>query len=294
MRCACAMWDGGGGTCAELCHLHSCSWLSSITARQLGAGARPLRHSSATRDSSSWCCCDSSSWRGRGSSSWRAGVRARRRGGSLRCAGRRWSRRRCCSRRGMTRCATRCGCSKARLSSRHGWPRATASTRAPRKAVPHCAAHANDAVGRVGQARAHRARGVGGRRRGRGRRRRDEGGVRAAARTRLHERPPPGLGCASAPLGAGSAHPRDGAPPSGEALPTVPRRAHSCCSPVASVGSWRGGGRAVPVGGGGRAWELWVLSTLRCVLCGASWAWHARHAAAARVLERDACACQKD
>ena len=287
------MWDGSGGTCAELCHLHSCSWLSSITARQLGAGARPLRHSSATRDSSSWCCCDSSSWRGRGSSSWRAGVRARRRGGSLRCAGRRWSRRRCCSRRGMTRCATRCGCSKARLSSRHGWPRATASTRAPRKAVPHCAAHANDAVGRVGQARAHRARGVGGRRRGRGRRRRDEGGVRAAARTRLHERPPPGLGCASAPLGAGSAHPR-GAPPSGEVLPTVPRRAHSCCSPVASVGSWRGGGRAVPRRGGRRAGVELGLSTLRCVLCGASWAWHARHAAAARVLERDACACQKD
>ena len=151
---------------------------------------------------------------------------------------------------------------QSQTSSRHGWPRATASTRAPRKAVPHCAAHANDAVGRVGQARAHRARGVGGRRRGRGRRRRDEGGVRAAARTRLHERPPPGLGCASAPLGAGSAHPRDGAPPSGEALPTVPRRAHSCCSPVASVGSWRGGGRAVPVGGRGSCG-----SCRRCAVC---------------------------
>ena len=68
----------------------------------------PLRHSSDTRDSSSW--------RGRGSSSWHAGVRARRRGGSLCCAGRRWSRRRC-SRRGMMRCATRCGCSKARLAA---------------------------------------------------------------------------------------------------------------------------------------------------------------------------------
>ena len=123
---------------------------------------------------------------------------------------------------------------QSQTSSRHGWPRATASTRAPRKAVPHCAAHANDAVGRVGQARAHRARGVGGRRRGRGRRRRDEGGVRAAARTWLHQRPPPGLGCASASLSAGSAHHRDGAPPSGEALSTLPRRAHSCCSPVAS------------------------------------------------------------
>ena len=246
MRWACAMWDGGGGKCAELCRLHSCSWLSSITARQLGAGARPLRHSSATRDSSCWCGCDSSSWRGRGSSSWRAGVRARRRGGSQRCAGRRWSRRRCCSRRGMTRCATRCGYSKARLAAGTAGlarlPRRT--TRAPRKAAPHCAAHANDAVGQVGQARAHRARGVGGRRRGRGWRRREEGGVQAAARTRLHQRPPPGLGCASASLSAGSAHPRDGAPPSGEALSTLPRRAHSCCSPVASVGSWRGGGCA--------------------------------------------------
>ena len=168
----------------------------------------------------------------------------------------------------MARCATRCGYSKARLAAGTAGlarlPRRT--TRAPRKAAPHCAAHANDAVGRVGQARAHRARGVGGRRRGRGRRRRDEGGVRAAARTWLHQRPPPGLGCASAPLSAGSAHPRDGAPPSGEALPTVPRRAHSCCSPVASVGSWRGVGRAVPVGGGrgvapwDGSWELWVLS----------------------------------
>ena len=210
MRWACVMWDGGGGKCAELCRLHSCSWLSSITARQLGAGARPLRHSSAKRDC--WCGCDSSSWRGRGSSSWRAGVRARRRGGSLCCAGRRRSQRRC-SRRGMMRCATRCGCSKARLAAGTAGlarlPRRT--TRAPRKAAPHCAAHANDAVGQVGQARAHRARGVGGRRRGRGWRRREEGGVQAAARTRLHQRLPPGLGCASAPLSAGSAHPRDGA-----------------------------------------------------------------------------------
>ena len=150
------MWDGGGGTCAELCHLHSCSWLSSITARQLGAGARPLRHSSATRDSSSWCCCDSSSWRGRGSSSWRAGVRARRRGGSLRCAGRRWSRRRCCSRRGMTRCATRFGCSKARLAA--GTAGLARLPRRERRARPRLIA--DDAVGRVGQARAHCARSV--------------------------------------------------------------------------------------------------------------------------------------
>ena len=49
---------------------------------------------------------------------------------------------------------------QSQTSSRHGWPCATASTRAPRKAVPHCAAHANDAVGRVGQARAHCARSV--------------------------------------------------------------------------------------------------------------------------------------
>ena len=169
----------------------------------------------------------------------------------------------------MMRCATRCGCSKARLgtSSRHGWPRATASTRAPRKAAPHCRRRSR-ASGPSASTLCSQRRG---RRRGRRRRRRDEGGVRAAARTRLHERPPPGLGCASAPLGAGSAHPRDGAPPSGEALPTVPRRAHSCCSPVASVGSWRGVGRAVTVGGGrGPVGAVGVVAcgSCRCALCG--------------------------
>jgi hypothetical protein len=153
MRWACAMWDGGGGKCAELCRLHSCSWLSSITARQLGAGARPLRHSSAKRDC--WCGCDSSSWRGRGSSSWRAGVRARRRGGSLCCAGRRRSRRRC-SRRGMMRCATRCGCSKARLAA--GTAGLARLPRRERRARPRLIA--DDAVGRVGQARAHCVRSV--------------------------------------------------------------------------------------------------------------------------------------
>jgi len=109
------MWDGGG----ETCRLHSCSWLSSITARQLGAGARPLRHSSDTRDSSVGVAAARA-----------AGVPVCVRGVRLLAAlrGKRVVSAAVLLEAGYGALCYEMWVQQSQTSSRHGWPRATAST----------------------------------------------------------------------------------------------------------------------------------------------------------------------